>query len=307
MKKSILTILLTSALIALHAQQIEINFDDGYLDWIKIDSINPNNSWQIGPPQKTLFDSAFSAPNVIITDTSNYYSIKDTSAFYVYFTWHSPSMWPELGFKFKINSDSISDFGNIEASYDNGNTWIEVIKDAEQYDIEWFVYGQDLGGGNFEIIHGVGIDTIAFTGSSDIWYTFYMSMYGWDSYFPYNDTIIYRISFQSDSIQTNKEGWMIDNIWINDWVSSLDENDQNRPEILAYPNPFTDHLSFKTPYKNRTLECIKIYDINGNLIKNVLSKTPEIILNMSDLKAGSYFYYITDNLGDVYNGKLTKD
>lgn len=307
MKNIILILLFTSSLITLHAQRNQINFDDGYIDWITIDTTNINNSWQIGPPQKILFDSAFSDPNVIITDTLNIYSINDTSIFYVYFPWHSYSMWPELGFRFKIDADSISDFGNIKASYDNGNTWIEVIKDAEQYDIEWFVHGQDLGGGNHELIYSYGVDTIAFTGTSEIWYTFNMSMYGWDSYFPFNDTIVYRISFQSDSVQNNKEGWMIDNIWVNDWISKLEENYQRTPAILTYPNPFTHLVSFKTPYQNRILESIKIYDVSGNLIKNVLSNTPKIVLNLSDLNAGLYFYHIRDNQGEEFTGKLTKE
>lgn len=306
MKKTILAIFSALFFNALLGQQIEINFDDGYLDWIKIDSINPNNIWQIGPPQKLLFDSAFSEPNVLITDTLNSYPTSNNSVFYVIFSWHTPIMWPELGFKFKIDSDSISDFGNIEASYDNGNTWIEVIKDAQQYDIEWVVYGADLGGGNYEIIHSYSSDTIAFTGTSDIWYTFYMSMFGWDNHFPFNDTIIYRISFQSDNIQTEKEGWMIDNIWIDDWFSSVNENNNPSLELLVYPNPFIESLTFKPPNQNRSIESIRIFDIYGKLIKEVAANSHEITLNLSDLKAGLFMYYAIDNVGEKYQGRVIK-
>ncbi|MDA3953800.1 MAG: transposase [Bacteroidales bacterium] len=33
--------------------------------------------WQIGTPNKTFFDSAYSSPNAIITDTVNYYPINN--------------------------------------------------------------------------------------------------------------------------------------------------------------------------------------------------------------------------------------
>jgi hypothetical protein len=42
---------------------------------------NPNNIWQIGPPQKAVLNNSNSSPNVIITDTINSYPITDTSSF----------------------------------------------------------------------------------------------------------------------------------------------------------------------------------------------------------------------------------
>ena len=38
-----------------------------------------NNVWQIGPPQKTLFNAAATEPNVLVTDTINPYITGDTS------------------------------------------------------------------------------------------------------------------------------------------------------------------------------------------------------------------------------------
>lgn len=306
MKKSIIVFSLVLIFNAIHSQQLEINFDDGYLEWIKIDSILPNNLWQIGPPQKVLFDSAFSEPNVLITDTLNNYPVNNTSVFYVIFAWHSYLMWPQLGFKFKIDSDSISDVGYIEASYDNGNTWIEVIKDAPQYDIEWSVLGAELAGGNHEVIHSSGSDTIAFTGTSNTWYTFEMWMFGWDYNFPFNDTIIYRISFQSDSIQTNKEGWIIDNIWINDFFESIEETKYPLNELIAFPNPFRESLSFKTPDQNRFIKNLKIFDLGGKLIKEVYAISSEITLNLNYLKDGIYMYDAYDNVGEKYHGRMIK-
>ncbi|HEY0030587.1 MAG TPA: hypothetical protein VGC65_07505, partial [Bacteroidia bacterium] len=62
-----------------------INFDGAPLStWgyeLYIDTIsNPGNVWQIGPPQKNTFTGAVSSPNVIVTDTLNYYPVNDTSS-----------------------------------------------------------------------------------------------------------------------------------------------------------------------------------------------------------------------------------
>jgi len=58
--------------------------DTSALTSILID-IEPDtqNLWQIGPPQKTLFDTAFTAPNAIVTDTINRLQSRNISRFVV--------------------------------------------------------------------------------------------------------------------------------------------------------------------------------------------------------------------------------
>ena len=50
---------------------------------IEIDSLNASNIWQIGEPSKTLFSSARSNPNALVTDTLNNYPVNDSSSFIV--------------------------------------------------------------------------------------------------------------------------------------------------------------------------------------------------------------------------------
>jgi glycosylphosphatidylinositol transamidase (GPIT) subunit GPI8 len=40
-----------------------------------------DNLWQIDPPQKTIFNSAFLVPNVLVADTLNVYPTSNSSAF----------------------------------------------------------------------------------------------------------------------------------------------------------------------------------------------------------------------------------
>ena len=65
--------------------QIDTTNFEGSLVQIEIDTSNAGNIWQIGQPDKAIFDSAFSAPNAIVTDTVNYYPINDSSSFILMF------------------------------------------------------------------------------------------------------------------------------------------------------------------------------------------------------------------------------
>ncbi len=62
-----------------------ITFDDSQeIEHLYIDTVsNPNNIWQVGIPQKTIFTDAYSPPNVIVTDTTNPYPVNDTSVFMI--------------------------------------------------------------------------------------------------------------------------------------------------------------------------------------------------------------------------------
>jgi hypothetical protein len=86
-----------------------INFDDGQnMAYIKIDNMNPSNIWQIGKPQKSFFNKAFSLPNVMVTDTITSYPINNLSTFYIYIPVDSESyvFGQQITFYYKIFSDN---------------------------------------------------------------------------------------------------------------------------------------------------------------------------------------------------------
>lgn len=231
-----------------------INFENGeYLEQIVRDTIsNPNCIWQIGQPAKTVFSSAYSNPNVIVTDTLNLYPINDTSSFLVKhiasFGWavSCPSVISISGL-YSVDSDSLSDYGYISISTDHGITWF--YGDSTFQDCYWSVDS---------------IQTI-FTGSSNGWRSF-------NYYIPVpepfsvieGDTILYRFTFISDSIQTNKDGLMFDDLLIEDFTESVSEI-ENDNLISISPNPAVDILSI-----HRTTAAAKshlqIVTTNGQLV-----------------------------------------
>ena len=126
---------------------------------IDIDTAS-SNIWQIGAPQKSIFDSAATTPNVIITDTINYYPSNNTSSFqYTIIPW---TTWGILAiqWKQKLDMDFGKDGGIIEFSVDGGNTWQSAFDNPYVYNF----YGFDTN--NVDTLQ-TGED--AFTGVDSTW------------------------------------------------------------------------------------------------------------------------------------------
>ena len=90
-----------------------ITFDRGdvyYSSLIYIDTVNyHHNIWQIGTPTKTIFNSVYSMPRAIVTDTLNPYLANDTSVFIVKIPGRRfPTPFPvnDVGFYYKLHIDS---------------------------------------------------------------------------------------------------------------------------------------------------------------------------------------------------------
>jgi hypothetical protein len=255
----------------------DLNFEDtANSSHLRIDTTsNPNNIWQVGLPQKTNFTSAYSPQYAIVTDTLNSYPVNDTSVFTLVniqegsgFFWHHTVI---LSGMYNVNSDSLTDFGLIEFSPDNGTTWIDLINDSTYSTyLSWYTPPPVL------------------TGNSNGWQSFYVNLANLGIVFniPDGDTVLYRFTFISDSVQTNKDGLMFDNFHFEDYFEGIDEI-QNNNLISIAPNPTSDKLfiNSKTSFGN---ERIQIMDCTGKMIidtKNFSDKS----INTSALANGIYF------------------
>ena len=112
--------------------------DPSNVEHLWIDTVsNPNNLWQVGQPQKTIFTSAFGGNNVIVTDTINSYTVNDTSSFIIYHTVQSGLLGTgdeaTIQGVYWSDSDSLNDFWKIEFSPDNGATWVLISDDTTTF------------------------------------------------------------------------------------------------------------------------------------------------------------------------------
>lgn len=112
------------------------------------------------------------------------------------------------------------------------------------------------------------------------------------------DSLLIRFTFISDSIDTNKEGWMIDDIVTGsagpESCSSIKESDANE-DIIVFPNPFSSQAILQTEndFQNASLT---IYNSLGQPVKqlqNIYGQT--IMLGRDNLSGGFYFLHLTQD------------
>lgn len=244
-----------------------------------IDTTQLNNVWQIGTPAKTVFNSAHSSPLALLTDTMNTYPTNNTSSFsftiysddltYIYF-WH------------QINTDSLNDGGVVEYSTDGGTTWYNIINSS--YTLMNFYSGSTTISSNS--------NKSGFTGTS-----------GWTQ-----STIIcnalnfvqFRFTFTSDNINTNKDGWMIDDIELNCIGTGINEISANS-QFHIFPNPTSNFISIFSDNTTK-LKTTSITNIFGRTILT----TDKTTIDLSQLDTGIYFCEMTDNKGTITDEKFIK-
>lgn len=100
------------------------------------------------------------------------------------------------------------------------------------------------------------------------------------------DTMILRFNFISDSNDTDKEGWMIDDIKLYTLVlpGSIDENPAKN--ISIYPVPATDHLHINS--EDQIIQHAEILNMNGQCILNKEVHHNSASLDVSGISRGAY-------------------
>jgi len=210
------------------------------------------NLWEIATPSKDYLDSAFSAPFAIITDSINDYPISNNSFFdliplededYPF------DLQLFIGFSHKYDTDTLKDGGFLSISFNNGETFQNVIDfpEGQFYDS----YPSD---GIDELNIYTDSDTLyngerGFSGRSDGWVS---TMIGW-TVWPIQpnrggsaDTIRFRFNFISDTVENNREGWMIDDIYLFNVDVGSSTTNQNQIQFKLFPNPASNRIMVET-------------------------------------------------------------
>jgi hypothetical protein len=247
-----------------------------------------SNIWQVGPPQKALFNSAASTPNALMTDTVNNYPVNNQSIV----SYKVNSMfWPfgilAIQWMQKLDMEQGKDGGIIEYSSDSGNTWHNVFNNP-------FVY-------NFYGFNPNNADTLpsgdfAFSGTDATWKNIWLCF---DiSWLNSQDTLIIRHRFVSDSVQTNQEGWMIDNLWVNTTIiHTIGEVDQKEP-ILVYPK-LTDgivNIQVRKADAYHIIENLEVIDVSGKAVQQYRNVPTRFFVDLKNHPPGNYIVRVKTNL-----------
>ncbi len=286
--KCLLSTLLTFTVIIAHAQ---ITSRSQYFDGadtvanmsiqIELDTAS-SNIWQIGPPQKTIFDSAATNPNVLVTDTLNTYPKNNTSIF----TFNLPvfNNWgiTAIRWKQKLDMDTAKDGGIVEYSVDTGKTWINVFNDSNVYNF----YGY---------LDTTNVDTLpngvkAFTGRDTVWRDIWLCYHG--SYLQNFDSMLFRFTFVSDSVDNNRDGWMIDNMLLQETffhtVSTVDPD----KTFMVYPTVSSGVVKISMDEKGKLVQHISVIDAQGKMLQNYDPNAQKTEIDISNLPVGTYFLSI---------------
>ncbi len=250
----------------------------------------PNNVWEIGQPQKTNFTTGFNSLRAIVTDTLDTYPVNNTSAFAISYTTYEPSNsihWANfhLKFDYNVDSDTLTDYGTIEFSPDNGTTWINLLNVNDP------TYGSyldwDLSGPN-------GTIPPTLSGSSNGWIYRSINLGNLGSYLaiPAGTTIQWRFTFTSDGNQTNRDGLMYDNIYIA-ITPPLGLEETNVETFQISPNPVYSTLETNFLGSQQNVGYV-IYSSEGKVIKQFKEQNPKTTLDMETLNTGIYYLSVYD-------------
>ncbi|MEJ2594033.1 MAG: T9SS type A sorting domain-containing protein [bacterium] len=78
------------------------------------------------------------------------------------------------------------------------------------------------------------------------------------------------------------------------WPVSIEENGGELVEIVAYPNPFSHSITLTAPDQESAISGLKIYSIDGRLVKEVsnTARLHSLTLDGQELRSGMYYFLL---------------
>ncbi|MEZ4883824.1 MAG: T9SS type A sorting domain-containing protein [Chitinophagales bacterium] len=287
--KQIITFIILFILVnsqTLFSQQYNSFEDPNQNLLINIDTANHSNIWQIGQPSKTLFSSAFSPPNALTTDTANTYPIDNQSSFS--FKIDRSLLW--AGFPYfilewwqKMDCEKGVDGGIIEVSYDNQTTWYNIFEDPLH---QPFMLSSIPVVSLFSGQKGISEQDNTWKRMGFCWSE--------SSNIP-ADTIFLRFTFVSNSVDTQQEGWIIDNFHVYETIiDEIEDGTYFAQQITLHPNPTNNR--FVLHLQNPKLQNLQltITDIHGRTLQHTPLLQSSIEVDLSEQPNGIYLVQISD-------------
>lgn len=234
---------------------------------LRIDTSSSTGNWHICVPNKQTFDAAFSAPFAILTDSTGPYVVNDTSSFTIQLTPDNSTCWcmPMIGGIYKMESDSLMDYGLIELSVDHGLSWNNILSDDVIPEWSWHTPKPIL------------------TGRIPEWTEFFAILPDIGSM----DTLMFRFTFISDSVQTGKDGWILDNINLLIHTEGTPEIEIHN-EISTFPNPANNRIVISNSALHNGLS-ISVYNNLGQQVFSHPMQQVKTEIDMSQFDSGVYF------------------
>jgi len=321
MKRNALILFLLGTLLRVSAQAPDSKWiGDTLGPWtvINFEEISPyiifhsseDDSWEVGPPQKTIFNAAYSPPNAIVTSLSGYYSVNNHSWFDLivgdFNTNYGYYFDLFIDFRHRIDSDTLLDGGYVTVSWNKGQSWQNILDDTISPHYYSATPSSHFGWyGNTNLYDATNLlcnGEHGFSGKSNGWIHSCMAWYSLPVKDPGSfpaDTMILRFNFISDNIQNNREGWMIDDIRIFsiDLGGGIKDSPFGSPPLRITPNPFSETARVELG-KTSDRVTYTLLDLSGRLVSHGEPGTCNgFDLLRGDLERGVYLLKVISGPG----------
>ncbi len=257
---------------------------------IEIDA-DSSNVWQIGPPQKTIFDNASTLPNAIVTDTVNSYPPNNFSRFQFEFENQGFANIVAIRWMQKLDLEANADGGIIEMSVNNGATWSSAFDNPNVYNL----YGYDSS--NVDTLQN---GTIAFTGTDSTWKDIWLCYDAnwWNSI---TSVVKFRFTLISDSTESSQDGWMIDNLVVSPTITHTINEKETDAYMHIYPTQTDGRVFIETKklQQYHIIENIEVLNSSGQVVKSYGISPIKYFLNLNDLADGVYIIKVKTNVKTV--------
>lgn len=277
--------------------QVILNFDPGA--GTMLDSIYPGTIWQVGSPEKTVFDSASSAPHALVTDTLLPYGVANAPE---YAEFHIPVNYygemVDLYFQQRLDINEGEAWGWLEY-FEPGIGWNRV---------------QNQGGWGGASLPGVIYYASETATSTDSGLVYLQATAGWSTeYYRFIcnavlvgeqnrggdvDTMRFRFAFRSTANSTGRDGWMIDDVFIQNLGTCSGIEEHSTLSIKVFPDPADDMLTVSDGPRSGLMLSLAILDQQGRLIwSERRASSGAIGISTAWLKSGVYTLRIADSQG----------
>ncbi len=260
--------------------------------------------WKIGTTSKTFFAGAPASVKAIMTDTSNFYPA-NANDWFVLKLYHPMNTIVDFYHKFQTTSKHAG--GIVEYSYDKGMNWSNVMDSCNTGIDQTLFFGIQTDS-FYKTTDTLFNGESAFTGVSNGWkysrvqfFNFLPIKYTGVASCQIPDTVFLRFRFVSDTMVSNLDGWIIDNIKTehDDYGSSVEKLAANR-FLSIFPNPSIDGIINFPQLKGEEKYTVEIINVQGVKVMKVPYRRS---LDLSAQPAGLYFYRVT-NGEEYYGGSL---
>lgn len=285
--KATLIILLAMSHSTWAQEQYWLNFDTvDYPLYIALDSVYPYDGWQIGAPQKQVFDESLSLPNALVTDTVLPY--QDSGQWYAEF--HIPVFYygDEIFLEFmqRLSIDQGEASGWVEYFEPASGSWSRVNQDSV------WATGHMIYLGEHASVTDSGV---FYTDTSETW-TFEQYMFTCEAVMVQHDdrgggadTMRIRFAFHADSNTNGRDGWMIDDVHVTHYGPCTGIEEFGLPLIEAYPNPVDREFHLLPAPPGSESYRIEFINSTGDIVlRDAWRSSGMRIIDLSSLNNGPY-------------------